>query len=180
MWHHSCKTHSTKKIPLDSNICLDTFKKQVFKRIFLFVPKWDASVFVYRIVLPEKQKKQTLFIVAASSLRHVRQKQLTLKRVAAGGKKLCGKRQRQEAHRRVAPRTAAGFSWQRRRPDGYVSASGVSAKPNARASSGVKPFLRVRLTARREVGCSQHRHIRRTDNDGSAFISGLFMCGVKL
>lgn len=60
--------------------------------------------------------------------------------VAAWGK-LC----RENCERQTAPSSG----W---RLDGYVSASSVSVKPRARASSGVRPLLRVRLTAGTEVG----------------------------
>lgn len=71
-----------------------------------------------------------------------------------GGIQLCKVWRRQAADRDVAfddcscvsAATETGVG----RLDDHICASGESVSPKARASSGVRPFFRVRLTARGE------------------------------
>lgn len=113
--------------------------KLVCNRLFFFIPNWDTSVFVF--FFPWNVKTRGLFSYR-SFVTRIQQAKVGNLEVRG---KLFGKEngERQEVWQR-----APSSGWRR---DGYVSASSASVKPRASASSGVKPLLRVRLTAGTDV-----------------------------
>lgn len=121
----------------------------MFNRIFLFIPEWDSLCVVLSLKSNKKTETKTLFSYCSFVTR-------TQQAKAADP----GGASRQMEGSSAGKKTAKGSQispsggWRR---DGYVSASSASAKPRARASSGVKPLLSVRLTAGREDG-SRQRH----------------------
>lgn len=129
-------------------------------------------------------------LAAVSSLRHIRQRLAAgknLKGHVTGGIQRCKVLVKEGSLATVIPQ-----QWGQMGGGGdHICVSGESVSPKARASSGVRPFLRVRLTATREVKKSKERISYIVDNstlknprffsmDSDCFKCALFVCGVYL